>query len=174
LTGRSVCNLFLFLACAAALSAQVQAPAAPICMVGLRSGCLDLRSGVPDLRSGVPDLRSGVFDLRSGVLDQRSTEDSWLGKDKARHFVASFLMTGAASYAARHQWHRPRFEGVVWGVGLTMTLGVIKELRDRRSGQPDQRSGSPDRRHPGSRASIRDLAADLAGAAAGAALLAWW
>jgi uncharacterized protein YfiM (DUF2279 family) len=86
--------------------------------------------------------------------------DPWFGRDKAQHFVVSFLTTGAVSYSARRRWNCTRPQGVEWGLGLTLSLGVGKEIRDRF--------------HPDSRASLRDLAADLLGAACGVLLVSWW
>jgi uncharacterized protein YfiM (DUF2279 family) len=88
------------------------------------------------------------------------SSDPWFGKDKARHFVVSFLVMGAVSYSEQHRWNCGRSQGVKWGFGLTLSLGICKEIRDLR--------------HPESRASLRDLAADLLGAACGALLVAWW
>jgi putative lipoprotein len=86
--------------------------------------------------------------------------DPWFGRDKAQHFVVSFLMTGAVSYAAARRGDCGRRQARAWGPGVTLSLGALKELRDLR--------------HPGSQASFRDLAADAAGAAFGTLLLSWW
>lgn len=90
----------------------------------------------------------------------RETQDRWFARDKAQHFVASFLMAGAAGYSVNHRWNRGRSQGVQWGFGAALSGGILKEIKDLR--------------HPGARASLKDLAADLAGAAAGALLLSWW
>jgi uncharacterized protein YfiM (DUF2279 family) len=90
----------------------------------------------------------------------RRAPDPWFGTDKAQHFVVSFLVMGAVSYSEQHRWNCSRSQGVKWGFGLTLSLGICKEIRDLR--------------HPESRASLRDLAADLLGAACGALLVAWW
>jgi putative lipoprotein len=86
--------------------------------------------------------------------------DPWFGRDKARHFVVSFLTTGAAGYSAQHRWKCDRARGVKWGFALSLSLGICKEIRDLR--------------HPGASASFRDLAADLMGSACGAMLVSWW
>lgn len=95
-----------------------------------------------------------------GTAAVQKSPDAWLARDKARHFVVSFLMTGAAGYAARTHWNWNRPESVKWGVGLTLSLGVMKELRDLR--------------HPGAQASLKDLTADVLGIASGVLLLSWW
>ena len=86
--------------------------------------------------------------------------DPWFGRDKAQHFVVAFLSAGAAGYAARHRWNRGRTRAVRWGFGAALSAGILKEIADIR--------------RPGGRASFRDLAADLAGAAGGSLLLSWW
>jgi len=90
----------------------------------------------------------------------RHASDPWSGKDKAQHFVVSFLATGAVSYSAYHRWNCGRSQSVKWGLGLTLSLGICKEIRDLF--------------HPDARASLRDIAADLFGAACGALLVSWW
>jgi uncharacterized protein YfiM (DUF2279 family) len=90
----------------------------------------------------------------------QKSPDAWLARDKAQHFVVSMLMTGAAGYVAHTRWNWNHPESVKWGVGLTLSLSIAKELRDRR--------------HPGSRASLKDLTADVLGIASGVLLLSWW
>jgi putative lipoprotein len=105
---------------------------------------------------------AGQSDLTTNKnkMTARHAPDPWFGKDKAQHFVVSFLTTGAVSYSAQHRWNRDRSQGVKWGLALSLSLGICKEIRDLR--------------HPGSRASVRDLAADLLGSACGALLVSWW
>jgi putative lipoprotein len=86
--------------------------------------------------------------------------DRWSGRDKARHFTVSFMAAGAAGYEARHRWNRGRTKGVQWGFGAALSAGILKEICDMR--------------RPGGCASLRDLAADLAGAACGCLLVSWW
>jgi putative lipoprotein len=86
--------------------------------------------------------------------------DRWFGRDKAQHFTVSFMMAGSAGYAARHRWNRGRAAGVEWGFGAAISAGILKEIFDRW--------------RPGHQASLRDLAADVAGAAAGCVLVSWW
>jgi putative lipoprotein len=105
-------------------------------------------------------MKSGSSPPEIARLSISKAPDKWIGKDKARHFVASFLMTGAVSYSANHHWKCGRPESVQWGFGMTLTLGTLKEIRDIR--------------HPGAQASLKDLAADFLGAACGALLLSGW
>jgi len=90
----------------------------------------------------------------------QKSPDPWFARDKARHFTASLLTTGALSYLARVKWNRGRQESVKWGIGLTISLGLVKEIRDMR--------------HPGAFASMKDFFADGAGAVCGTLLLSWW
>jgi uncharacterized protein YfiM (DUF2279 family) len=87
--------------------------------------------------------------------------DRWFAADKARHFTVSFLSTGAISYTANHRWHLPPGQRLAWSAGVTVSLGIAKEIRDLRR---------PDR----GMASLKDLGADLAGAAAAAVLVSRW
>jgi uncharacterized protein YfiM (DUF2279 family) len=90
----------------------------------------------------------------------KKTSDAWFAKDKAQHFTLSFLSTGALSYLMHAKWNRCRPEGVKWGIGLTLSLGIFKEIRDIR--------------YPKAQASLKDLFADGAGVACGILLLSWW
>lgn len=89
-----------------------------------------------------------------------SVPDRWFGRDKAQHFTVSFLAAGAAGYAAQHRWNRSRAAGVQCGFGAALSVGILKEIYDMR--------------RPGGRASFRDIAADLAGAAGGSLMVSWW
>lgn len=86
--------------------------------------------------------------------------DSWFGRDKAKHFVASFLIAGAGSWWTRHRCGRGRGESVRFGMGFALSLGVVKEFCDGRS--------------PRGRFSWKDVAADLLGVSLGGLLLGGW
>ncbi|MBN2201228.1 DUF2279 domain-containing protein [bacterium] len=85
--------------------------------------------------------------------------DSWFGADKARHFTASFLLTGAVSRTLHVHGHENRSRSLAAGVAFTVSLGGLKELLDRTG-----------RGH----ASWKDMAANLLGAGCGVLLVAWW
>ncbi len=85
--------------------------------------------------------------------------DSWLGADKARHFTASFLMTGAVSRTLHVHGRESRSRSLAAGVAFTVSLGGLKEMLDRTG-----------RGH----ASWKDMAANALGAGCGALLLSWW
>lgn len=86
--------------------------------------------------------------------------DSWFGTDKARHFTASFILTGAASRTLHVRGHESRRLSLAAGIGCTVSLGGLKEILDRRTGR--------------GHASWKDMAANLLGAGCGALLLSWW
>lgn len=77
--------------------------------------------------------------------------DPWLGRDKGKHFVVSALIQSASFSVLRANGSDYR-QASVAASGTTLGAGLFKEIRDR------QRGG---------RFSWRDLAADVAGGAAG-------
>ena len=82
--------------------------------------------------------------------------DGWLGEDKGKHFVTSAVVTVIAGSAARTAGLDPgtsRFAGAAVATGA----GIAKEIHDHRQ--------------PGNVFSVRDLAWNLAGVAAGYAVL---
>jgi uncharacterized protein YfiM (DUF2279 family) len=83
------------------------------------------------------------------------SSDRWFAQDKVHHFAASGFLSGLSYYLAREQAGMSADGAVRVGIGFTMALGVMKELRDIRHGTP----------------SWKDLVADLAGAVAVAVLL---
>ena len=96
----------------------------------------------------------GLPIVRNDVLPKA---DSWLGKDKAQHFVASFVLVSFGSV-----WHSVHYDNgtgqdVRFGMGLTLGLGLAKEFLDLSAS-----SG---------RFSWKDIVADLAGAGLGGLLL---
>jgi len=82
--------------------------------------------------------------------------DPWLGHDKLAHAALSLALVGYGYHLARYEGGCGSRGARHLAVGITLSLGLLKELRDRS--------------RPGNRFSCRDLAADLAGAAAGTAL----
>ena len=89
--------------------------------------------------------------------DVPAKADTWLGKDKAQHFVASFLLVSFGSL-----WHSDHHDNgpgqdVRFGMGLSLSLGMAKEFRDLSA--------------PGGRFSWKDIVADVAGTVVGGLLL---
>lgn len=81
--------------------------------------------------------------------------DAWHGQDKAQHFIASAIITAAASEYASHQGHSPAYSNN-FGFLVSISLGASKELWDSRAA--------------GSGWSWKDFAWDIAGAATGYSL----
>jgi uncharacterized protein YfiM (DUF2279 family) len=81
---------------------------------------------------------------------------SWFGADKLKHFLTSAFVQSAAFSAARAAGADRRTANAAAG-GVTVAVGVAKEVKDRRAGKPF---------------SVQDLAWDAAGAGSMAALLA--
>jgi uncharacterized protein YfiM (DUF2279 family) len=86
--------------------------------------------------------------------------DPWFGTDKARHFTASFILTGAVSRTLHVRGRESRNRSLAAGIGCTVSLGGLKEILDRRTGR--------------GQASWKDMAANLLGVGCGALLLSWW
>lgn len=81
--------------------------------------------------------------------------DSWTGKDKAQHFVASAAFAAAgAAYGDHQNWNEARSRS--FGLMFSIGLGAAKELYDSREG--------------GTGWSWKDFAWDVAGAATGYSL----
>jgi uncharacterized protein YfiM (DUF2279 family) len=82
------------------------------------------------------------------------TSDTWLGRDKARHFLLSAFVHSVTFTATRAVAGRRAAQ--IAGGGAVIGIGLLKEIGDRRAG-----------RH----FSIRDLAWGVAGGVAAGALL---
>lgn len=81
--------------------------------------------------------------------------DSWTGKDKAQHFVASAAFAAAgAAYGDHQNWSEAHSRS--FGLMFSIGLGAAKELYDSREG--------------GTGWSWKDFAWDVAGAATGYSL----
>jgi putative lipoprotein len=93
-------------------------------------------------------LFSGSF----GGPPERAPRDPWLGRDKLYHFVGSALIQGAGHALGRVSGLDYR-EAAWAAAGVTLAVGVGKELHDRADGRFF---------------SWRDLAADVAGGGTGA------
>ena len=82
--------------------------------------------------------------------------DPWLGRDKLAHAALSLALVGYGYHLARYEAGNGSGGARRLAVGVTLSLGLLKELADRG--------------RPGNRFSCQDLAADLAGTAVGTAL----
>ena len=85
----------------------------------------------------------------------RVPPDRWFARDKALHFTASALIQSLGHSVLRANGHA--YRDAAWtAAGITMSIGVAKELWDR---------------HDGRYISLKDLTADAAGAGTGAVLM---
>jgi Predicted periplasmic lipoprotein len=95
----------------------------------------------------------GCICLCSGCA--HTANDSWTGKDKAEHFIASAALAAAGSEFAQHQ-HLNTRQSATYGLMFSVSLGAAKEGWDSRPS--------------GSGWSWKDFSWDIAGAATGMAL----
>lgn len=97
-----------------------------------------------------------LFCLCLSLSTAAPERDRWVGEDKLKHFLASFVATSVSASFARTAGLDARSSAQV-GAGVSVGLGVWKELRDAR--------------RPDATVSLRDLAWDLAGTGAGFAVM---
>ena len=93
-------------------------------------------------------------------LKKSDNKDKWLGKDKARHLVGCFILSGVLYWKARYRHKLSQQESICSGVGITLSLGALKEIWDSR--------------HPGSWFSWKDMAANLLGSFLGVLFISGW
>jgi uncharacterized protein YfiM (DUF2279 family) len=79
-----------------------------------------------------------------------AAQDEWLGRDKALHFGATFLLAGAG-YAGGAALSREPVVRLGVGATVAMGAGIAKEMADRSGGDP----------------SLKDLTWDALGTATG-------
>ena len=108
------------------------------------------------LFSQEPSLGAGEQNETKKLLQRR---DSFFGRDKLKHFVASAVITGLASWHCNHTFKTVPSRAVQYGFSLTITIGVVKEFVDFYTSKRWF--------------SWRDIIADLAGCITGGLLLSW-
>lgn len=86
--------------------------------------------------------------------------DNWFGKDKAKHFLLSAVITGAVGYYAHYEHNQNRQDSQNMAVGFSLTLGIAKEIHDKRK--------------PAGIFSWKDLIFDGLGIVAGIGVLSRW
>ncbi|MCI0513643.1 hypothetical protein L0128_10560 [candidate division KSB1 bacterium] len=86
-------------------------------------------------------------------------DDPWFGKDKFDHFLTSTFLVGLSYYYTNHQWQLKPTSARHISVGLTVSIGIGKEIWDKTTGK-----GFP---------SYRDLIADLLGVGLGYWIISW-
>ena len=80
--------------------------------------------------------------------------DKWFAADKFKHFSLSALYAGGITLVANRHFDLGEEKSVSVGIGVTISLGAVKEIADRK--RPEETS------------SIKDLIWDIAGAVTGA------
>ncbi len=90
-----------------------------------------------------------------GSAPEQAPRDPWFGKDKLYHFVGSAVIQSAGHTLGRAAGLDYR-EAAWTAAGITLTVGVAKEVHDRADGRYF---------------SWRDLTADAAGGATGAVVV---
>ncbi|MFO7889598.1 MAG: hypothetical protein R6V04_04590 [bacterium] len=85
-------------------------------------------------------------------------EDNWLGKDKLKHFVASFYCASYAQWFSYYDYGLYRNQSRRAGFVFSMSLGFIKEMYDRERKRIF---------------SWKDLVFDFLGALCGTVLIRW-
>ncbi|HEU0298371.1 MAG TPA: hypothetical protein VFR37_02930 [Longimicrobium sp.] len=89
--------------------------------------------------------------LSLGRPDAQQPRDPWFSEDKFKHFATTFLVTSLAASGARAAG-LDHDTSLYVGAGTGATVGIAKELNDRR--------------REGSTASFKDIVWDLAGVGA--------
>lgn len=92
---------------------------------------------------------------RPAAADSLRPPDDWLGRDKALHVGASFLLTLSGQYMLTDKAEMTNAAALPLAAGAALALGLAKEVADSR-------------RTVGPHFSLRDLAADVLGVAVGA------
>ena len=108
---------------------------------------------------GFPPPSPGASGL-AAVDTTEAPPDAWIARDKALHLGASFLITLSGQYVLVDKAGLTNGQALPISAGTALALGLLKEAAD-----------SQRRRHP--LFSWRDLAADAAGIALAAAVVAW-
>lgn len=97
--------------------------------------------------------------MKNGQLCSKG-EDDWLGGDKAKHLLAGMLLTGAVAYYYQHHQGWSYENSAMFGMGLTFSLGIVKEIRDAQK--------------PNGTFSWKDVTANVVGIGLGVVLLSRW
>ncbi len=105
----------------------------------------------------MPDLTLLLFagTLTFGGPKRDEPSDRWFARDKLYHFTVSAAIQSVGHSVLRANGHA--YRDAAWtAAGVTLSVGVAKELWDRRTGGAF---------------SLKDLGADAAGTGAGAVLI---
>jgi uncharacterized protein YfiM (DUF2279 family) len=84
---------------------------------------------------------------------QINQTDSWIGKDKADHFIVSAMLCAGCLHVARAENNLSENQSLFFSIGFPLTIGIVKEVWD--AFQPNHV------------ASVKDVCADIAGIGVG-------
>ena len=90
--------------------------------------------------------------------NKKLIEDKWLGKDKLKHFIASFYAAGFAKWYAYHHYGLSRNQSRRAGMVISLSIGFSKEFFDKK------RQG---------KFSWKDMLFNLGGALSASILIPW-
>ena len=133
-------------------------PLAPIALLIALAGAL-APAATAQFREPPPPLREALLAPETAAPDNGPPPDPWLGIDKAQHFTFSALFVLAGQYVLTDKAGLSDGRALPIACAGTLALGLAKEVAD--ANRP---------RRP--LFSWRDLAADAAGVAVGAAVVA--
>ena len=102
--------------------------------------------------------QSGKMDIKHQVVTENKLEDNWFGKDKAKHFIASFLLAGAGQWVSHYKYKVDQEKSMIMGVSFSLSLGFLKEIKDKKEV---------------GHFSLKDMIVDFLGALFGVMLLRW-
>jgi|GEM_PF-402997 len=116
---------------------------------------------IPSLRSAWSAEREAesffTYNHGDSLAVAREFIDSWFSRDKGLHLAGSLMTTVAISKSLQRFGNKSSTKASYWGVGLTFSLGLGKEIYDHRK--------------PSNRFSYKDLTADIVGIVIGVILV---
>lgn len=93
----------------------------------------------------------------SPVKGETDIRDIWLSEDKARHLAGGMIATTFSAQIAMRRFNVSHKEAIRYGIGITFSLGIAKEVFDHTS--------------PNNFFSWKDLIANMVGITIGVILL---
>lgn len=100
---------------------------------------------------------ASAFSVIQNLKFKFTVSDSWFGRDKVHHFLTSAFLSGVGYYFLRDEQGYSNQFSQQGGFGFSISLGLIKEIRD---GFKSQNAFS-----------VKDLVADILGTLVGIAII---
>jgi len=85
--------------------------------------------------------------------------DRWIAEDKLDHLLVSAFLTGFGYYSFRYVAHNTPRSSLVFGASFSLSMGLGKEIYDKKSRRGPARPGPA---RPGT-PSLKDVVADVIG-----------